>query len=94
MKEIKAEGNTDYNVGYVETWYNETGYGNWEGVMVNRPQDLDHLDFVGKIQGVDLSNRGFCGVAAEEKMFELSSYLFDGAIITVGKKRASKENFN
>ncbi len=83
MKEIKAKGVKDA-AGYVETWYYT---GRWEGIRLKNEKKIDYIDFIGKIQGISLGSRGFYGPAAEEKMFELSSYLFKGAIITLGNKR-------
>ena len=90
MIEIRATGNYSRVTGYIQTWC--WGEGEVEkfgarGIKVDDEDKAKYVDFVGKIQGVNLGNRGFYGVVAEEKMFDLFSYLFNGAVITIGKKK-------
>lgn len=72
--------------GYIEKWYYNNRATSWPGIGTTKNK-LGYMDFVGRIQGLSLGNVGFYGPAAQDKMFELFSYLFDGAVITVGKKK-------
>jgi len=71
--------------GYIEQWYHGDDSG--KGIRVDDEKVLKYPMFVGNGQGIYLGRTGFYGIVEEDKFYDLSSYLVNGAILTCGERR-------
>jgi hypothetical protein len=74
--------------GFIEQWYYRCD--DWQGIKVDDTERLVYAEIVGRGQGLTLGKIGFYGIVAQDKFYDEESFLVNGTILVVSKRR---ENF-
>lgn len=75
-------------VGYIQIWY-AGGSPNFKGIQISneKTNKLEYIQFLGGVQGIQLGDKPFYGMACQEKFYDGLSYLLEGVLMTYSERR-------